>query len=637
MNPSLFLKRSTLVVLLTIMTLSTNSPALSQTSQPYEEQPALIQSSQPEGQVFQVIAAPDQPDSAVGSSNAPAPNAPLAGVDDRDNSDPTSWAIYARQSASDVMNIISTGLRPVDIKIDQVSPSYRFTVAYVSNTGSYARSFWWFYGMDEATLNSNLAANNGRLISLKAVDIGSGQIRFTGVFIPNSGTDAVVWWWYYNQTVPQITTLFQQNNARLTQVTSYQTGGQTRYAVVMVSNTGDFARSWWWYVNATPANIVAYSSANNARLIDLDHDPASGNYNVIMTSCASGCPMWWWWVGIDENALINLANQYGARIIDVNSYPGCSSGTCYDMIFINNSNEITSRVGEMLRSHTDGTVGLFLKQVNESVLANLMDSTPFEPASTIKSIVHLYTMQQLQSGPETLATQINHYQPPASGSCPGNTIIGTEPIQIADQEMMWHSDNSRTRAVVDHYGVANINTMAGTLGMAHTSINHIIGCGVANGTLLAPTYRTLFFSQMAGKAEYNVEGYDWTRLWDTDIPNIINQEAPADMPAATRDAYRNMIELSYKAGNYKICGASCATSYVDHISIFGYAQIPFCDGGGPRQYVFGTYIYNATSDANSSNAFNLTKAELLREQIRAGLASCNHALFWKVYLPTVIQ
>ena len=44
---------------------------------------------------------------------------------------------------------------------------------------------------------------------------------------------------------------------------------------------------------------------------------------------------------------------------------------CYSFVMINNSNDITSRVGELLRNGTDGTKGLYLKEVNGTVLANL--------------------------------------------------------------------------------------------------------------------------------------------------------------------------------------------------------------------------------------------------------------------------
>jgi len=471
--------------------------------------------------------------------------------------------------------------------------------------------------------------------------------------ISNTGADAIGWLWYYDQTVPGVNSRWQANQARLTQVHAYQTNGQTRYAVVMVDNTGVNARGWWWYVNATVPDLVSHTQTNNARLIDLDIDPATGNFNAVMTSCSSGCPLWWWYVGVPTSSLLGIAAQDGARIIDANSVAGCGD-RCWSFVLINNSNAITSRVGEMLRGGTDGTKGLYLKQVGGPVLASLMETTPFEPASTIKATVHLYLMHQLQLGGVQLTDQITQYAPPVGTSCPTNINAGTETFQIADREMMWHSDNTRTRELADHFGTANINSYVNGIGLAQTRINHVIGCGgppenvttlsdlallyenVANQSLVDPVRRSLFFADMAGKAQYTAEGYDWTGLWGTDIPKLIAQEAPADMPASLRTVFQNNMDLAYKAGNYKICpGGNCAT-YVDHISIFGYAKIPFCDSGGPREFVFGTYIYNSTNDAASSSTFNSTKAELLREQIRAGLAACDHPVY-RLYLPAVLR
>ncbi len=573
--------------------------------------------------------------------------------DDRWNTNPTGWFVYEHQTAQDITNFLNTNqanntpVRLVDISIETISPSYLFTVAYVYNSGSYAKSWWWYFNIDAATVSADLTLNNARLISLKAIDTGSGNIRFTVIMISNTGADATAWWWYYNETSSNLASLVSTNNARLTQIHSYVTGGQTLYAAVMVDNSGANGQTWWWYVNQSVSNISPLLTTDNARLIDLDFDPSTGNYNFIMNSCAAGCPLWWWYFGIPTSQVLTLAAQDGARIIDANTRPGCSDA-CWDILLINNSNAITSRVGQMLRSTTDGTVGLYLKQVGGPVLASLMDSTTFEPASAIKVTVHLYTMMQLQAGNVTLSTLIPQYQPPASGSCPGTTVIGSESIETADREMMWHSDNTRTAELVDYFGRANINAMISSIGMTNTSINHVIGCGgpipnqttlddlavlyqgVANAALLNATYRSLFYSLMAGKSEFLAEGYDWTHLWDTDIPAIISQVAPAGMPASLKTAFQNNMDLAYKAGNYKICGTTCAT-YDDDIAIFGYAKIPFCGLNSPREYVFGIYIYNATSDTNSSNAFNATKAELLREQIQSGLATC----FFQNYIPHV--
>jgi hypothetical protein len=345
--------------------------------------------------------------------------------------------------------------------------------------------------------------------------------------------------------------------------------------------------------------------------------------------------------------LLDVVNQYGARVIDVNDRPGCGS-TCYDVILINNSNAITTRVGEMLRSGTDGTKGLYLEEVGGSVLANLMNYYVFEPASTLKVGAHLHTILQIRDNPDIYHTTLIPRYPPLipPDSCPDDPVDGTESIFDADRKMMRYSDNATTRELVDFFGQPDINTTMASIGMTDSSINHVFGCGgpppnettlddlatlyrgVVNGTLIDAYDRELFYLQMAGTYMFMQEGYDWTHLVDTDIPLIIDQEAPVGMSAALKDAFEEDIFLAYKAGNYGICTDD---GCLYHISISGYAKIPFCDARGPRQYVFGLFIAKSTSDQDSSDTFVATKAELLREQIRAGLASCFH----QIYLPLI--
>lgn len=292
--------------------------------------------------------------------------------------------------------------------------------------------------------------------------------------------------------------------------------------------------------------------------------------------------------------------------------------------------DIAARVGAMLDSGTDGTKGLYLEQIDGGILANLMNDYPFEPASTLKVAPHLYTIQQVQAGSVSLGTRINrYYEPLANSTCPRYRRYIKESIELADLEMMQRSDNTRTKEIVEYFGSANINAMMTNLGMADSSINHVFGCGgpipnvttlddlailyksVIDGTSLDMAHQQIFYDQMAGTS------YDFTGVFAA-AKAIVDEEAPIGMSTASKDNYKASIELAYKAGNYTICSGSC----VYHISLFGYAQLPFCDGGGPREYVFGIFIADSTSDTNSGNTFNATKAELLREQIRDGLASC---------------
>jgi hypothetical protein len=588
-----------------------------------------------------LITAPMPVANLVASGMGQAPSiADAIGVDDRENSDAVGWAVYEHQTLSDVVTTASNNnLRVVDLYVENSSSPFAYTAVYVSNTGSYAKTWWLVANVTPADLLNFVLTNNARIVVLKAIDDPAGSVRFFAVMISNSGADAKTWYFYQGKTINDLTALWQANGARITQINSYVKNGVTLYDAVMIANSGADSRGWEWWVNATPSEIVSHLNTNHLRLIDLDIDPATGNYNAVMTSCPSACPMWWWYVGIKTSDLLNIAAQDGARIIDANTLPGCGD-RCWSFILINNSNAITSRVGEMLRGTTDGTVGLYLKQVGGPVLANLMDGTVFEPASAIKSVIHLFSMRQLQAGTVSKTTQITKYNPPIGSSCPGNLPNGTEAIIDADREMMWHSDNTRTRELDDYFGNTAINLMSNALGLTHTAINHIIGCGgpipdqttlddlgllyegVANTTFVNSTYRDLFFGQMPGKAEFKSEGYDWTGLWSTDLPKIIKQEAPIWVNPGALSSYLIKMDLAYKAGNYGLCQNVGCTTLLYDIAISGWAKIPFCDAGGARQYVFGTYIYNATSNSNSSAAFTATKAELLREQIHDGLASC---------------
>ena len=126
------------------------------------------------------------------SATPRSPDTPAAvNTDDQENTTPTAWWVYSGQTVSDIVNTLTThNARIVDIYVESLAQPRRFTVTYVSNTGAYAKGWWWYFDVDETALSNALTANNARLISLKAYDIGGGQIRFAAVMIPNTGADA---------------------------------------------------------------------------------------------------------------------------------------------------------------------------------------------------------------------------------------------------------------------------------------------------------------------------------------------------------------------------------------------------------------------------------------------------------------
>lgn len=570
--------------------------------------------------------------------------------DDFDNDSPTAWWVYYGQSVADIDSTLKTdNARIIDIQVDAFSP-YSFTVTYVQNTGAYAKSWWWYYGLTAAQVNADLTANKARPISVKAYDIGGGQIRFAVVMIANSGVDLKTWWWYYGQTPSDLTSLLSKNDARLIAFDPYVSGSSTVYTAIMIGDTGADKQAWWWYYNSSPAAINTAVNNNQARIFYMTPG-ATGTFNVIMEGCAAGCSDWYYYYGQTATQIVDTAVQDGARLVNLATYPGCGS-VCFTGAMINNSNAITTRVSNIIRAGgISGTEGLYLKQVNGSVLANLEDGVVFEPASTLKVLANLYTMTKVQSGAVTLNTPITHYTNGAD-SCPNPPIVsGTEPLEIAVREMMYHSDNARTREVTDHWTEAKIDAYATSIGLPNTGFHEIVGCGpntpgtdtltlddagaiyegVATQKLLNAKNRGIFYSNMAGRAQYDSEGYDWTGLWSTDIPNIINQVAPAGYTANQKTAYMNAMDLAYKAGNYVICANNNCTDVIEDISIAGWFQMPVCSATGTTyaEYVFGIMFSNEPStgwsngvttqtDANFANA----KGELLREQIQAGMQSC---------------
>jgi hypothetical protein len=271
------------------------------------------------------VAAFDQPRASVSSAD-----------DDRDNTDQTPWYVYEHQTFTDVLNTATTNnLRVVDWSVESTAGAGQVSAVYVSNSQSFAKTWWILAGVTPTDLLSFITTNNARIVSQKVFADPSpgGDVLHYAILVSNTGADAKTWYFYNNKTTADLTTLWQANNARIVQVNAYQKNAQTLYAAVMIANTGTDNRSWFWYVNATVSDISNLITANDARLVDLDLDPTTGNYNVIMNSCAGGCPAWWWYVGVATSDLLATATQFNARLIDVNTTAGCSD-QCWSILMI---------------------------------------------------------------------------------------------------------------------------------------------------------------------------------------------------------------------------------------------------------------------------------------------------------------
>jgi hypothetical protein len=586
--------------------------------------------------------------------------------DDREMYTPTGWLVLAHQTVTDINNTVAGNNRIVDVHLETTAVPHLFSVAYVDNSGVYARPGWgWAYDQTEAQIATLISGATIRIISFKAYELSPGNLRFVAVWIPNSGVDDKNWHVWANLTAGDIATKLGSTD-RLVQLTAYQTGGQTRYAIVQIPNSGDDNRQWGYATEQTIPQLSAVLSTTTTtnRLYDLDFNAATGKYSAIWEQWTQP-PNWQWLIDVSAQQLIDGWTQFGSRIIDIQTRPGCGD-LCYTALFLDNSDAVVSRVGHMLRAGIGGqangsavAVGLYLKRVGGPVLAALEPDFKYQPASSIKVVEELYAMRRVQAGTSTLNDQIVHYTNGAS-SCPNPPVVsGTEPLTTALKAMMRVSDNARTREISDTYGVANFTALMTNIGMSNSTIGELLGCagnnfnrltlsdisklyeGVANGSLLTGQSREDFYFLMAGKEQAIETGGDFTGIWKPALDEIISEERPLGMTTAMTQTYKNKMRLNYKAGGYTFCQATCA-DVREYIAVTGLAQIPFCSGTTTtlRQFVFGTFLHGVEDASwfNGKNTladqtFNATKAEVLREQVRAGLVSC----FYQVLLPLVVR
>jgi hypothetical protein len=544
------------------------------------------------------------------------------------NTTPTGWAWYYGQTPEQVSALLSSnGGRLVSLQVEQASP-LRLTVAMVKNSGSHAKTWWWYHGVTGSQLATQLSTLNARIVNLDVYEV-DGTTYFAAVLLSNTGADAKGWWWYYGLTPSQVSSYLQQNNARLVDLDAYVTGGVTRYAAVMIPNTGTDAKAWWYYYGVSGSQVGSFLQQNSAFLTNIEPADASGStFNVIMEQ--SPGVHWWWYYGQSASQVNAHLAQNGARPLDVKTY--FSGGVRkFAVIMVNNSNAATTRIGDILRDGTDGASGLYLKQMNGAVLASLQAERVFEPASTIKVVIALHAMRQVDAGNASLNQLVNVYAP-GSGSCPTNTITGTETLGNAIRLMMGWSDNQRTKALINAFGFAAINQTAQSIGMTSTQLNHYPGCGgpvaneltledaailyegIADGTLLSAASRDALYIRMPAQV------IDFTGIQSA-ANAIVDQEAALlGLTATQAQQFKSRMLTHYKAGGYTLCPSSQCLEYR---SVAGSAEIPQCSRGlvGERVYTFGIFIDGATDATAVGTTFNKAKAETLREPIRASLST----------------
>lgn len=536
-------------------------------------------------------------------------------IDDRDNTAKTAWRAYAGQTFGDIQTTVAAGYRIVDIKTDDPFGT-RFSTSYVQNAGAYNQSWWYQIDVDLAALSSYMLVNSLRPTKIICWDGGFRGTRFAAILTPNTGANHKTFWWYFGVSNQALLNSCTTNGARLVSWDEYAIGPVTYAVGVMIANTGADYRPWWMYWNQSVGSLGVLLGQNQARLYAMQQNPW-GTFNAIMVR--DTVAPWWYWTGSTAGGILDLANQWGARVIDFQNV----RGICH-AIFVNDTTPLERRVADLMGSTTNGSYGFYLKRVNGPVLAALQGDRIFEPASTLKTLIHFHAMREVQQNRAALTDLMTVYTG-LVGTCPVLLSPVVENLDVVLRRMMEVSDNNRTLSAADRFGVGNINATALALGMNGTWINHTIGCGgpVPNQLTLADIGR--LHEAVANGALGSARGAFYELMLEFgnsyalgQLDTVIAQEgASVGLTATQLAGFQANCRQAFKGGSYSLFPSREYRTWGSWLSL------PFYTSAGivAQEYVTGSFVDSGSNASNAVAAASRGAAEVLREEVRAAMLS----------------
>lgn len=542
-----------------------------------------------------------------------------------DQVDPTAWRWYTNVELATIDDAIGDGYRLVDLEIESASP-LRFNAALVENTGDYGSGWWWYFGQTAAQIDTLLATNAARLLDIEPYDTGAG-IRYAAIMVPDSGDQAVgATDWETDYTFTQVTDWVAANpTRRLHDIEPYESGSGLRYAFTWISNTGDDASSWWYYLNTTTDVIADRLAEHGARLVDLEAQD-NGNWSAIMVPTDGNA--WYWFTGVPPLEAGDLAVQYAGRIVDLERY-ATASGDRIAMVVRRNAGDLTVDTNIALRAGLpiSTTSGLLLGRLGGATLASVKSTDAFEPASLMKTWHHFHAMRQVALGNDSLNAALVF---PDGGDtvCPSpDDPANMQLLQETLRKMMEDSSNPATEAIRQRYGTPAIEATASIVGATATSLEHVIGCfcnAPRNRTTLADL-RTLHTAAVSGwLGGFVPQFHDLMLQNHAGFPQIVQDELAASaLSVADRAQFQGLAFAAGKGGSYGCTPGS--DNEGTYRSRGAYFRLPFKDGCTivDREYFAGAWINDAPSTAGTVASDNCDAAmkNLFVDRIRAAIES----------------
>ena len=568
---------------------------------------------------------------------------PLAHADKHhDLSDPTAWAYFSNADSAALNAQINLGYRIVDLDVVQASPM-RFDAALVRNFGTYSSGWWWYTDQTLTQLGNLAVANNARVIEISAYQAAAG-LRYAGVMIPNTGSEAEPFVLRENLTVAGVAAWATKGDFQefgvVYDIEAYSTANGTRYAIIGLGNAFSSPDSIDIQLGLTSAALATAVAASSARILDLEVEP-NGTFAAVFSyfDGFQGSSHTFWDLPFAE--LTTVAAQYASRIVDITQY--VSAGTTkFAIVLRRNAADPTYTLNRDMRAMLTNPLtdsGFLVRELDGSVRTALNEGQVFEPASTMKTVHAFTAMLRVATGSDNLMSSCSS---PTSyteigGSCPNLGSPWTSmTLNATLAGMLQASNNLYTEGVRARYGTAAIVSNAHLVGASNVGINHTIGCnfmGSENTITLNDLYaiHTAASGGILGAQESTFRGLFWNYGQSPALPvdSVVTEElAQSGLSSADVAEFLSHFRMSAKAGGYS--NISGGGSETQHRSWGFYMSVPIKAFGCAivnREFFFGAFI-NDHDDATEANAANnAIVRELARIPLREAIelwreASC---------------
>lgn len=511
------------------------------------------------------------------------------------------------------------GFRPTSISAYQsYGGTTQIAASWVLNVGTHNKTF--LYEIDRTAAQVNTIQNDGW--NIEDVEVyRKGNTKYYAVLAFAAADQPNQSKWFDELTGAQVKDLYDSWHGRISDLDVQQIGNVNYYSGVMRKNEGAYKMGWYWHTAIAFDDIGPFLTAKHARVVDIC-ERQDGLYSVAYWTDDA---IYRYVKARSYADILKAAAYYGYRLQAINQTIR-NGDSRYTGVIVNTKNDLTRKVGDLLRSTSNGNVGCYLKQVDGDVLADLQETDKFYPASTVKAFFHANAIWT------TATAQLNTRQIPVWQNHTSNNHAGETPTMTAlpnvVQPMMVVSSNQMANACIDFWGADSIESVCrGNFGVSTaTQIRNKLGLGGPyNLTSFNETTLTDLGSlyENVGK-KFSATKFNFFRnnmINDTTSSNFdgtAKQERDAlGMNNTQYNAWRASYSWMAKAGSIPYDQDPSINGYE---SIAGWMKLPYKGRAG---ITYKAFVFGIFKDHTTTNTLGIwtTSRELMRDAIHESLAT----------------